>query len=141
MNELLAPVYYVVANDPDPVSRYYAEADAFFCFTHLLGEVKDQFLPALDGAVSGMEGNIERLHRLLARADPELCLHLDTQCVDPRFYAIRWLTLLMTQEFQLPDLLRLWDSLLADPKQFELLAYFCCALLVYVPMYHVCGAI
>ena len=35
--------------------------------------------------------------------------------VDPQFYAFRWVTLLLTQEFEFPELLRLWDALLADP--------------------------
>ena len=38
--------------------------------------------------------------------------------MSPSFYGFRWLTLLMTQEFDLPDVLRLWDSLLSDSRRF-----------------------
>lgn len=31
MNELIAPLYYLFKNDPDPHSQAYAEADAFWC--------------------------------------------------------------------------------------------------------------
>ena len=47
--------------------------------------------------------------------------------VSPTFYGFRWITLLMTQEWELPDVLRLWDTLLADPQRFEFLLYFCTA--------------
>jgi hypothetical protein len=50
--------------------------------------------------------------------------------VDPRFYGIRWLTLLMSQEFELPEVIRLWDSLFADTRRFELLDNVAVAMLV-----------
>lgn len=30
------------------------------------------------------------------------------------YFAFRWLTVILTQEFALPDVIRLWDSVLAD---------------------------
>lgn len=35
--------------------------------------------------------------------------------VNPQFYAFRWITLLLTQDFPFPDVVRLWDSLFSDP--------------------------
>jgi hypothetical protein len=36
--------------------------------------------------------------------------------VNPQFYAFRWITLLLTQEFKFHDCLHLWDALLGDPE-------------------------
>ena len=36
--------------------------------------------------------------------------------VNPQFYAFRWITLLLTQEFKFRDCLSLWDTLLGDPE-------------------------
>ena len=36
--------------------------------------------------------------------------------VNPQFYAFRWITLLLTQEFPFPDTVRLWDTVLASPR-------------------------
>lgn len=33
MNEIVGPIYYIFANDPDIEWRRHAEADCFFCFT------------------------------------------------------------------------------------------------------------
>lgn len=50
--------------------------------------------------------------------------------LEPEFYSFRWITLLMSQEFKLPEVIQLWDFLFADPNRFEFLNYFCCAMLV-----------
>ena len=35
--------------------------------------------------------------------------------VNPQFYAFRWITLLLTQEFNFADTIHIWDTLLSDP--------------------------
>lgn len=42
----------------------------------------------------------------------------------------RWLRLLFGREFQLQDLLVLWDAIFAEGKQFELTNYIVVAMLV-----------
>ncbi|CAF4351510.1 unnamed protein product, partial [Rotaria magnacalcarata] len=47
------------------------------------------------------------------------------------FYAFRWLTLLLSQEFHLPDVLRIWDSLFVDHEKYlDFLLYICCAMVI-----------
>ena len=54
-----------------------------------------------------------------------------TKQVDPQFFAFRWITLLLTQEFAFPDAVRIWDTLLADPAgRADCLLRVCAALLV-----------
>eukprot|EP00743_Colponemidia_sp_Colp-15_P004322 GILK01004662.1.p1 GENE.GILK01004662.1~~GILK01004662.1.p1 ORF type:complete len:427 (-),score=50.89 GILK01004662.1:40-1275(-) len=132
MNEILAPIYYLFATDLTACSREHAEADAFFCFTTLMGEVKDSFLRSLDSTESGIRGRITQLNQFLRRKDEDLWRHLDQLQINPQFYSLRWIMLLLTQEFEMPDIMRLWDSLLADPKRFEFLFYFCCAMIITV---------
>lgn len=53
--------------------------------------------------------------------------------VNPQFYAFRWITLLLTQEFPFPDSVRLWDSLLSDRVgRYDFLLRCCCAMLMIV---------
>lgn len=47
-------------------------------------------------------------------------------------YIFRWLTLLLSQEFSLPEVLRIWDSLFSDSRRFSFLIDICCAMIVYV---------
>lgn len=39
-------------------------------------------------------------------------------------------TLLLSQEFVLPDVIRIWDSLFADSNRFDFLLLVCCAMLM-----------
>jgi hypothetical protein len=53
--------------------------------------------------------------------------------VDPQFFAFRWITLLLTQEFPFPDAVRIWDTLLADPGgRPDCLMRVCVAMLINV---------
>ncbi|KAL6885829.1 hypothetical protein ACP4OV_010090 [Aristida adscensionis] len=134
MNEVLAPLYYVFKNDPDQSNAASAEPDAFFCFVELLSGFRDNFCKQLDNSVVGIRSTISKLSQLLKRHDEELWRHLEVVTkVNPQFYAFRWITLLLTQEFKFRDCVNLWDTLLGDPEgpQATLLR-ICCAMLILV---------
>ncbi|KAK9834207.1 hypothetical protein WJX81_008458 [Elliptochloris bilobata] len=115
MNELLAPLYYHFRTDPAPGAAAHAEADAFYCFMDLLAEFRDHFCQQLDNSAVGIRATLTRLSEQLCRADEQLWQHLvERNKVNPQFYAFRWITLLLTQEFPFPDAVRLWDTLFAD---------------------------
>ncbi|CAL9078638.1 unnamed protein product [Musa textilis] len=134
MNEVLAPLFYVFRNDPDQNNAAYAEADAFFCFVELLSGFRDNFCQKLDNSVVGIRSTIAKLSELLKKHDGELWRHLEiTTKVNPQFYAFRWITLLLTQEFNFADSLHIWDTLLSDPEgPQETLLRVCCAMLILV---------
>lgn len=54
MNEVLGPIYYCFATDPDGEWSRHAEADAFFCFTNLMSEIRDVFIKSLDKSDTGI---------------------------------------------------------------------------------------
>ena len=125
MNELLAPIYYVFAHNgselrrPDSAGNLVsgpldvsaaglfgvesAESDAFFCFTAIMAHMRDRFIKSLDMSPTGVLNVIANLNKLLQRIDFQLWSHLQEIQVDPRFYSFRWLTLILSQEFELPD--------------------------------------
>ncbi|ORZ26226.1 rab-GTPase-TBC domain-domain-containing protein [Absidia repens] len=117
MNELVAPIYYVFANDTSPTlaGQVHAEADTFFVFTILMSDVRDHFVRSLDqDASTGIHGTLFRLQQRLAWYDRALWRDLQRKNVKEPYYAFRWITVLFTQEWNLPDVIRLWDSLLAE---------------------------
>ncbi|KAI5558493.1 hypothetical protein BDE02_17G045900 [Populus trichocarpa] len=134
MNEILAPLFYVFKNDPDEEMEACAEADTFFCFVELLSGFRDHFCQQLDNSVVGIRSTITRLSHLLKEHDEELWRHLEvTTKVNPQFYSFRWITLLLTQEFNFADSIHIWDTLLSDPEgPQETLLRVCCAMLILV---------
>lgn len=134
MNEVLAPLYWVFKTDPDDEYSLHAEADSFFCFVELLSDFRDNFCQQLDNSAVGVRATLSQLNSLLKQGDEELWRHMElTAKVNPQFYAFRWITLLLTQEFDFPVCLRLWDSLLSNPNgPLEILLRVCVAMLLCV---------
>ncbi|XP_034936802.1 TBC1 domain family member 13 [Chelonus insularis] len=130
MNEIVGPIYHAFACDPDPKWREYAEADTFFCFTNLMSEIRDFFIKSLDEAEFGINAMMIKLSQQVKTNDHEVWLRLQQQDLCPQYYSFRWLTLLLSQEFPLPDVMRIWDSLFADEKRFSFLIHICCAMIL-----------
>ncbi|XP_060574145.1 TBC1 domain family member 13-like, partial [Ruditapes philippinarum] len=130
MNEILGPIYYTFASDSDKDCKEFAEADSFFCFTTLMSEIRDNFIKTLDDSQCGIGNLMNQLMTTLKETDSTLWYKLKEQDLKPQFYAFRWLTLLLSQEFPLPDVLRIWDSLFADDKRFHFLIKIGCAMLL-----------
>uniref|UniRef100_A0A0N5C7L6 TBC1 domain family member 13 n=1 Tax=Strongyloides papillosus TaxID=174720 RepID=A0A0N5C7L6_STREA len=130
MNEILGPIYFVFASDPDLEWSKHAEADAFYCFQNLMTEIQDNFIRTMDSSHIGIEAMMEKFYNLLEQHDPQLYnVLVKDRNIKPQYYAFRWLSLLLSQEFSLPDVIMLWDCLLADKSRFELLYYVCLAML------------
>jgi len=104
----------------------------FFCFTQIMSEIMNNFCTSLDHSEMGIKGQMEILNQLLKKKDLLLWKHLESIQLDPQYYSFRWITLLLSQEFELPDVLRLWDSFFADEKRFSYLLYMCAAMLILV---------
>ncbi|GKV06310.1 hypothetical protein SLEP1_g18210 [Rubroshorea leprosula] len=134
MNEILAPIYYVFSADPIEKNAANAEADSFTCFVRLLGDSVDHFCQQLDNSSVGILSTLSRLSELLKANDEQLWRHLElTSKVKPQFYAFRWITLLLTQEFSFHSILRIWDTLLSNPFGVQdMLLRVCCAMLLCV---------
>ncbi|KAG9471567.1 hypothetical protein GDO78_014256 [Eleutherodactylus coqui] len=132
MNEIVGPIYYTFATNPNGAWREHAEADTFFCFTNLMAEIRDNFIKSLDDSQCGITAKMERVYSTLKEEDEELYLRLQEQNIKPQFFAFRWLTLLLSQEFVLPDVIRIWDSLFADENRFDFLLKVSCAMLILI---------
>merc|ERR1712066_590175 len=80
-----------------------------------------------------MLGRIDRFSELLKEKDGQVWAHLEGKKVSPVYYTVRWLTLMLAQEHEMPDTLRLWDSLLSDfARPHPLLLYTCVAMVIHV---------
>ncbi|XP_059093777.1 TBC1 domain family member 13-like isoform X1 [Tigriopus californicus] len=132
MNEIIGPIYYVFASDSNVEWREYAEADCFFCFTNLMSDIRDFFIKTLDEAETGINGLMIRFMNQVKIQDPKVHQRLTDQDIKPQFFAFRWLTLMLSQEFDLPDVLRIWDSLLCDETRRDFLLAVCTAMVVLV---------
>ncbi|SCV67360.1 BQ2448_6006 [Microbotryum intermedium] len=127
MNSLLAVFYWIFSSDPESKPTD-AEAVAFFALGAILSQLRDLYVPSLDGtpvasssssfslrgsAPTGLGAILARFTSLLAWLDPTVAMALEHKNIDPALYVFRWLTTWFANEFQLPDLVRIWDRVIA----------------------------
>jgi len=76
---------------------------------------------------------VRHFSNLLFDKDPTLFSHLNAMQVQPLFYAVRWLMLMLTQDLEMPDIFRVWDTLLSDlARPHPFLLYICVAMVILV---------
>eukprot|EP01006_Ploeotia_vitrea_P006506 TRINITY_DN13381_c0_g1_i1.p1 TRINITY_DN13381_c0_g1~~TRINITY_DN13381_c0_g1_i1.p1 ORF type:complete len:351 (-),score=9.27 TRINITY_DN13381_c0_g1_i1:204-1256(-) len=131
MNEILAPLYYVVAKHMDDANEdpHQAEVGTFFLFCNVLGFLNCNFCREVDSSNLGIAGSMKNFNAILKICDRELWEDLEKKQLAPELYSFRWLTLLLSQEFTLPDTLRLWDCLFGDEHKFSFIFFLCVAVL------------
>ncbi|KAM3212771.1 hypothetical protein ACQJBY_065678 [Aegilops geniculata] len=134
LNEVLAPLFYVLKNDLDTSNSTSAEADTFFCFVELISGFKNNYCKHLDNSRVGIRSILSKLSQLLKRHDEELWRHMEIITkVYPQYYAFRWITLLLTMEFSFNVCIHIWDAMLGDPEgPPDTLLRICCAMLILV---------
>ncbi|KAE8998713.1 hypothetical protein PR003_g19154 [Phytophthora rubi] len=129
MNEILAPIVYVCSSNPATVWASEVEADAYHLFASVMASLQMLYARTPENPLSGADLQMTRLTKLLRQHDAALWQHLNSVGLTPDLYSFRWYMTLLAREFSMPDTLRVWDALLADPKRFSFLHYVNCALI------------
>ena len=129
LNELLAPIYYCFSNDSNPYFTSDIEADTFFCFESLLEQVKNVFIKSMDETELGIETKLIQLRDMLREFDREIYDKLNECQINYHYFAFQWITLIFTQSFLMPDILRLWDIVLGYKDKFRIIFELCVSIL------------
>ncbi|VDD92450.1 unnamed protein product [Enterobius vermicularis] len=130
MNEIVGPLYYVFSNDNNTEWTQFAEADTYYCFQILMSEIKDNFIKTLDNSNCGITWVMSQFCERLRICDHQLYDHLVSKlAVKPQFFAFRWLSLLLSQEFPLPDVIIIWDSVFSASNRINIVQWICIAVL------------
>lgn len=103
------------------------EADTYWCLTKMLDTIQDNYIHEQPGIIR----QIDQLKDLITRDEPRLAKHLADQNLDFIQFAFRWMNCLLMREFELPLVIRMWDTYLSDfPDGFSKFhVYVCCAFL------------
>uniref|UniRef100_A0A2S2P0G1 TBC1 domain family member 13 n=1 Tax=Schizaphis graminum TaxID=13262 RepID=A0A2S2P0G1_SCHGA len=97
-----------------------------------MSEIRDFFIKTLDETDTGIVNMMRKVTDRLKENDPVVQSYLVKNEIYPQYYSFRWLTLLLSQEFSLPEVLRIWDSLFSDSQRFSFLIDICCAMIVLI---------
>jgi len=127
MSEVAGVLLSVMMGDEPSLD---AEADAFWCFSLILEDMKDLFLQDIDQLTGTLHALIGNTSSLLSKYDPDLAAHLSNCDLEPGIFGLRWFRVFFSQDLALADVVRLWDAVLADPFRFRLVGHFCVAIIL-----------
>lgn len=147
MNEIASPLFLVFASEyleagksiqslvhlrslegvltDDELSA--AEADTYWTLAAVLSEILECFVENQPG----LQYRIAQLEALTKAVDPPLASHLASEGCKSLEFSFRWVAVLLSREFRLPLVVRLWDALLSIENGFgDYLVFVCAALLI-----------
>lgn len=125
-NELIMPLYYVMnagkdflKGDPNTV-----EAITYFAFQQLI--VSSSLLEFYTSAQnpSNIMLKLNEYQKILDKHLPKMSKVIKQLNITPIEYCYRWFSLLFSQEFELPSLLVIWDSLFSHSPNFINFSYY-----------------
>lgn len=118
MNSLVAVFLFIFSSSSTSTSALEGEARAFFALGAILSQLRDLYVPSLDGASSprrsvngsptptGLGATLMRFTSLLTWLDPNVAAALEHKEIDPALYCFRWLTTLFANEVRWGSLFR-----------------------------------
>eukprot|EP00474_Spongospora_subterranea_P009383 CRZ09841.1 hypothetical protein [Spongospora subterranea] len=153
MNELLSPLILVRTRDSEHSSQHsspdlqeltdpeYIEHDTYALFDQIMVRMSKLFIS--EHGISSEQSpavvirSVYVQNTLLKKVDQELYNRLLKLDVQPQLYGLRWLRLLLTREFNLENILHVWDAIfrpdisnLAEvPFDFPMVDCICVAML------------
>ncbi|KAL1956595.1 hypothetical protein VTO42DRAFT_7006 [Malbranchea cinnamomea] len=103
------------------------EADTFWCLTKLLDGIQDNYVYAQPG----IHRQVNALHDLTRRIDSALAKHLEKEGVEFMQFSFRWMNCLLMREISIKNIIRMWDTYMAQEQGFsQFHLYVCAAFLV-----------
>ena len=92
-----------------------------------MGDLRDGFIRTMDSEDTGINGKIRMFCTVFKQVDKPLYEHIESENVQANFYSLRWLMLMLAQEFELANVIKVWDTLLADSLRWNFVYYICVA--------------
>ena len=129
MNELLAPIYYCYSYDKTYTeeTEENIEADSFWSFHYLMSKVSQSFVSSKD---NGLELKSFIFQKCLEYIDDEIAQNLQRMNLKNEYFCYRWFILLFSQEFEINDLLKLWDLVFCQEDKYYYIYFIGIAILI-----------
>mmetsp|Transcript_50999 Transcript_50999/g.75682 ORF Transcript_50999/g.75682 Transcript_50999/m.75682 type:complete len:522 (-) Transcript_50999:199-1764(-) len=139
ISDLITPLLAVLLSDPfggisvmeDDLNWYdfvseerfaEVEADCYWCVTKLTEGIQDHYTDGFPGVLR----LINRFESLLRVVDLELSSHFESLGVEVMHLIVPWMNCLLVREFDLAQVIRIWDTCLSEEGGFEdFIVYVC----------------
>ena len=101
MNEIVATIYYCFYNDENLFFKNNPKLTLIFASR----AIKENFLVGSDKRLLEMGNRTKQFNEIFKKTDLKLWEHMKKFNISPEFYVSKWLILMLSQEFDLEEVL------------------------------------
>ena len=91
------------------------EADSFWCLTKLVDDIQDNYTDLQPG----VHKMINKMKAVIEQVDAEALQHLESMDIIFMDFAYRWVACYLTREFNIFQIIRIWDTYLSEDEGFS----------------------
>ena len=128
MNEILAPIYYTFSYDKLYLeeNEENIEADSFWCFYLLMNDIKNNFNEEQEGLFK----KSKILEECIKIVDITIYNEFEKKSIKCELFCLRWFIVLFGQDFEMNDILRIWDFIFCSEDKNYFLIFICLAVII-----------
>lgn len=127
----LARIFYsVLTEDEDLESSKFAEEDAFYLFNNLISELSNLFIGEYDDQRDGIKHKVNQVFEIVKEKDPELYAVMVEKDLMKTMFPLKWIMFIFSTEYDLKQVVWLWDKVFSDAYRFEMLLYYSAAIII-----------
>jgi len=130
MNEIISPIYYCYSLDKT-CDLENIEADTFWSFSALMEDIKKYFININGKQKGGICDKINLFEIMVSKIHKDIFIKFQNKNIRIFNFAFRWINLFFSQQFILPDLIRIWDTIFCEDDRYDFVYYFGLAILEY----------
>ena len=130
MNEIISPIYYCYSLDKT-CDLENIEADTFWSFSFLMEDIKKYFININDKKKGGICDKINLFELMVSKIHKDIFIKFQNNKIRIFQFAFRWINLFFSQQFILPDLIRIWDSIFCENDRYYFSFFLGLAILEY----------
>ena len=99
-----------------PLDEYLAvEADAFWCLSKLIDDIQDNYTDMQPG----VHKMINKMKAVIEQVDASYLENIEEKGIMFMDFAYRWVACYLTREFDIFQIIRIWDTYLAEDEGFS----------------------
>ena len=122
----LSQIYFKGTCDLDSI-----EADTFWSFSLLMEDIKKHFININDKKKGGICDKVNLFELMVSKIHKDIFIKFQNNKIRIFQFAFRWINLFFSQQFILPDLIRIWDAIFCENDRYYFTFYLGLAILEY----------
>jgi hypothetical protein len=129
MNEIIALIYYIFANDDNPFFKKFVESDTYCCFTLLVKEIEPIFrLVDINFSQLFINKQIKQINEILEVIEPDILNYFREIYFSIDSFVMRWIMVLFAQEFKIDLAVNFWDRMFTQQNKMKFLCFISAAI-------------